>query len=106
MPSQFFGLNIAASALNAFQASVNTAANNVSNVQTKGYSKQVTNKEAGEGMRVNAKYGTTGTGTAIMTRNTGIIMETLDCIRNVFTIWNRFRHILQMMIRKRVFPHY
>lgn len=62
MPSQFFGLNIAASALNAFQASVNTAANNVSNVQTKGYSKQVTNKEAGEGMRVNAKYGTTGTG--------------------------------------------
>ena len=45
MPSQFFGLNIAASALNAFQASVNTAANNVSNVQTKGYSKQVTNKE-------------------------------------------------------------
>lgn len=39
MPSQFFGLNIAASALNAFQASVNTAANNVSNVQTKGYSK-------------------------------------------------------------------
>lgn len=62
MPSQFFGLNIAASALNAFQASVNTAANNVSNVQTKGYSKQVTNKEAGEGMACHAKYGTTGTG--------------------------------------------
>lgn len=55
MPSQFFGLNIAASALNAFQASVNTAANNVSNVQTKGYSKQVTNKEAGEGMACQCK---------------------------------------------------
>ena len=29
MPSQFFGLNIGASALSAFQTSVNTAANNV-----------------------------------------------------------------------------
>lgn len=37
MPSQFFGLNIGASALSAFQTSVNTAANNVANVQTKGY---------------------------------------------------------------------
>ena len=44
--SQFFGLNIASSALTAFQASLNTAANNVSNVQTKGYSKQVTNLTA------------------------------------------------------------
>ena len=37
MPSQFFGLNIGASALSAFQASVNTTVNNISNVQTKGY---------------------------------------------------------------------
>ena len=60
--SQFFGLNIASSALSAFQASINTAANNVSNVQTEGYSKQVTNLEASGALRVNAKYGTTGTG--------------------------------------------
>ena len=40
MPSQFFGLNIGASALSAFQTSVNTAANNVANVQTKGYTRQ------------------------------------------------------------------
>lgn len=60
--SQFFGLNIAGSALAAFQASVNTSANNISNVQTKGYSKQVTNLEASGSLRVNAKYGTTGTG--------------------------------------------
>ena len=33
MPSQFFGLNIGASALSAFQTSVNTAANNVANVR-------------------------------------------------------------------------
>lgn len=60
--SQFFGLNIASSALAAFQASVNTTANNVSNVQTKGYSKQVANLQATGALRVNAKYGTTGTG--------------------------------------------
>lgn len=60
--SQFFGLNIASSALTAFQASLNTAANNVSNVQTKGYSKQITNLQASGALRVNAKYGTTGTG--------------------------------------------
>lgn len=60
--SQFFGLYIAGSALSAFQASVNTTANNISNVQTKGYSKQVTNLEASGALQVNAKYGTTGTG--------------------------------------------
>ncbi|MDE7435638.1 MAG: flagellar hook-associated protein FlgK [Lachnospiraceae bacterium] len=62
--SQFFGLNIAGSALAAFQSSVNTTANNISNVQTKGYSKQVTTLETSEALRVNAKYGTTGTGVA------------------------------------------
>ncbi|MGN0342167.1 MAG: flagellar hook-associated protein FlgK [Roseburia sp.] len=60
--SQFFGLNIASSALAAFQASVNTTANNISNVQTEGYSKQVANLQATGALRVNAKYGTTGTG--------------------------------------------
>lgn len=62
--SQFFGLNIASTALAAFQSSVNTTANNISNVQTKGYSKQVTTLETSEALRVNAKYGTTGTGVA------------------------------------------
>ncbi len=62
MPSTFFGLNIAASAINAFQVAVNTTANNISNVQTKGYSKQVANREASEGIRVYQKYGVVGTG--------------------------------------------
>ena len=62
MPSTFFGLNIAASAINAFQAAINTTANNVSNVQTKGYSKQVANREASEAIRVHQKYGTVGSG--------------------------------------------
>ncbi|MCI8634289.1 MAG: flagellar hook-associated protein FlgK [Eubacterium sp.] len=62
MPSTFFGLNIAASAINAFQVAINTTANNVSNVQTKGYSKQVANREASEAIRVYQKYGTVGSG--------------------------------------------
>ena len=62
MPSTFFGLNIASSALNAFQAAVNTTANNISNVQTKGYTKQVANRQASDALRVYQKYGTIGTG--------------------------------------------
>lgn len=62
MPSTFFGLNVASSALNAFQVAVNTTANNISNVQTDGYSKQVANREASDALRVYQKYGTIGTG--------------------------------------------
>lgn len=62
MSSTFFGLNIASSGLNAFQASINTTANNISNVQTEGYSKQVVNKEASSALRAFEKYGNVGTG--------------------------------------------
>ena len=40
MPSTFFGLTIAGSALNTFHVATNTVANNISNVNTKGYSRQ------------------------------------------------------------------
>ena len=62
MPSQFFGLNIGASALFAYQSSLNTTANNIANVKTEGYSRQETELEAGAPLRVYAKYGSTGTG--------------------------------------------
>ena len=62
MPSTFFGLDIASSGLNAFQAAVNTTANNISNVRTEGYTRQVANRESSEAIRVFAKYGTTGSG--------------------------------------------
>lgn len=62
MPSTFFGLTIASSGLHAFQAAVNTSANNVSNVQTKGYTKQVANREAADALRVHEKFGTAGSG--------------------------------------------
>ena len=64
MPSQFFGLNIGASGLAAFQASINTTANNISNVSTEGYSRQETTLEATAPLRVYAKYGSAGTGVA------------------------------------------
>ncbi len=64
MPSTFFGLNIGTSALTAFQASVNTTANNISNVQTEGYTRQTTTLEATQALRVTARYGSTGTGVA------------------------------------------
>lgn len=62
MPSTFFGLNIASSGLSAYQAAVNTTANNISNVKTDGYSRQVANRTQSESLRVYAKYGTTGSG--------------------------------------------
>ena len=62
MPSTFFGLNIGASALSAFQASVNTTANNISNVQTEGYTRQTTTLESNQALRITAKYGSMGTG--------------------------------------------
>ena len=62
MPSSFFGLTVAYSGLNASQASINTTANNISNVQTKGYSKQVVNLTASSALRCYQRYGSTGTG--------------------------------------------
>lgn len=62
MASTFFGLTIAGSALNAFQAAVNTTANNISNVNTKGYTRQQAVRYAAEALRVNDRYGMAGSG--------------------------------------------
>ena len=51
MPSQFFGLNIAGSGLRNSNAALNTTANNISNVQTEGYSRQKVNSEAANALR-------------------------------------------------------
>ena len=65
MASTFFGLNIASSGLSSFQTAVNTTANNIANVDTKGYSRQEAIKTAADALRVNAKYGSTGTGVEV-----------------------------------------
>lgn len=62
MPSQFFGLTIASSGLRASNAALNTTANNISNVQTDGYSRQEATQEAANALRVFATYGCAGAG--------------------------------------------
>ncbi len=62
MASTFFGLTIAGSALNSFQAAVNTTANNIANVNTAGYTRQQAIRYAAEALRVNEKYGMAGSG--------------------------------------------
>ncbi len=62
MVSQFFGLNIAASRLRAANAALNTTANNISNANTDGYSRQKVTQEATDALRVFATYGCAGAG--------------------------------------------
>ena len=62
MPSTFFGLTIASSGLRAANAALNTTGNNISNVDTEGYSRQAGVTEAASALRVFAKYGCAGAG--------------------------------------------
>lgn len=62
MPSQFFGLTIASSGLRAANAALNTSGNNISNVNTEGYSRQQVTQEAAAALRVFATYGCAGAG--------------------------------------------
>jgi flagellar hook-associated protein 1 FlgK len=62
MSSQFFGLNIAYTGLLASNAAMNTTANNISNVQTEGYSRQQVNQQAANALRVFQTYGCAGAG--------------------------------------------
>ena len=62
MPSQFFGLNIAGSGLRASNAALNTTANNISNEQTKGYSRQEVTQQASDALRTFTTYGCAGAG--------------------------------------------
>ena len=62
MASTFFGLTIASSGLRAANAALNTTGNNISNVNTLGYSRQQVNTEAANALRVFATYGCAGAG--------------------------------------------
>ncbi len=62
MSSTFFGLTIASSGLRAANAALNTTGNNVSNVNTAGYSRQEVQTEAANALRVFATYGCAGAG--------------------------------------------
>ena len=62
MASTFAGLMIAGSGLRAANASLNTAANNISNADTGGYSRQKVVQQAADPLRVFATYGCAGAG--------------------------------------------
>lgn len=62
MSSTFFGLTIASSGLRAANAALNTTGNNVSNVNTAGYSRQEVQTSAANALRVFATYGCAGAG--------------------------------------------
>ncbi|MBQ8591898.1 MAG: flagellar hook-associated protein FlgK [Lachnospiraceae bacterium] len=62
MPSQFFGLNIAYTGLTAANAALNTTGNNISNVETEGYSRQQVTQEAYDALRTFTTYGCAGAG--------------------------------------------
>lgn len=65
MPNSFFGLTIGGSGLNAANIAINTTAHNISNINTKGYSRQQTVQEASSAIRVYNTFGTAGTGVAV-----------------------------------------
>lgn len=62
MPSQFFGLNIAYTGLQASNAWLTTTANNIANVETEGYSRQEVKQEAAGALRTFTSYGMAGSG--------------------------------------------
>ena len=62
MPSTFFGLNTAYTGLLASNAALNTTANNISNVNTEGYSRQQVVQQASNALRTFTTYGCAGAG--------------------------------------------
>lgn len=62
MPSTFFGLNTAYTGLTAANAGLNTTANNISNVNTDGYSRQRVTQKASNAIRTYTTYGCAGSG--------------------------------------------
>ena len=62
MSSTFLGLNTAYTGLQAANAALNTTANNIANVETKGYSRQQVTTQAAEAIRAFTTYGCVGAG--------------------------------------------
>lgn len=62
MPSTFLGLNTSYRGLVASNSGLNTTANNISNIETAGYSRQKANQVASSAIRTYTTYGCIGTG--------------------------------------------
>ena len=100
MANTFFGLNIGVSGLYASNAGIDVTANNVSNENTKGYSRQVLSQEASEPLRVFQRYGMIGS---------GVVVTSIDQMRDKYydhKYWNnnakygeessKFNYIIQI----------
>ncbi len=82
MPSTFLGLNTGLSGLNYFQTALNTTSHNVSNANTKGYSRQQVSASASQALSIAASYGMMGT---------GVTAKSVDRLRNEYydtKYWN------------------
>lgn len=66
MPSTFLGLNTSYTGLVASNAALNTTANNIANIETKGYSRQEVNQTAAEAMQYFQSYGCVGAGVDVL----------------------------------------
>lgn len=73
--SQFFGLNIGYTGLQAANAALNVTGNNISNVETKGYTRQEAIQAAADALRTNTSYGMAGA---------GVDTKSIDQIRNAY----------------------
>lgn len=75
MPSTFLGLNTGLSGLNYYQATLNTTGHNISNADTKGYSRQQVLSTAADALRLHTAYGMMGT---------GVKMTGIEQLRNIY----------------------
>lgn len=65
MASTFFGLTISYTGLQAASTALNVTGHNVSNINTKGYSKQQASTQAAQALRTFSTYGTLGAGVTV-----------------------------------------
>lgn len=82
MSSTFLGLNTAYTGLTAANAGLNTTGNNISNVNTEGYSRQLVTQQAHNAIRTYTTYGCIGSGV-----NTIAIERQRDAFYD-FKYWN------------------
>lgn len=62
MANTFFGLDIGKSGLYTSQSGLNTTSHNISNIETKGFTRQVVEQSAGSALRAYGRHGMVGTG--------------------------------------------
>ena len=75
MANTFYGLSIGKTGLYAYQAAINTAAHNASNIDTEGYTRQETVRQAETPLSLSSKYGMMGS---------GVVVTEIKSIRDVY----------------------